>query len=52
MDVLAKNFNEGRVVYDKMFNYLRDSGWRPYTPDETWDKPGRATRARKLKKSA
>ena len=36
-EVLVKDFEEGKVVYDKMFAELCDSGWRPYTPYETWD---------------
>jgi hypothetical protein len=33
----VKDFDEGKVVYDRIFGELRDSGWRTYTPYETWD---------------
>jgi hypothetical protein len=36
-DVPVTDFDEGKVVYDRIFVELRDSGWRPYTPYETWE---------------
>jgi hypothetical protein len=33
----AKDFDTGKIVYDEWFRELRDSGWRPYSPYETWD---------------
>jgi hypothetical protein len=36
-DTLVADFDEGLVAYNKAFEELRASGWKPYTPYETWD---------------
>jgi hypothetical protein len=36
-NVPVRDFDEGREVYDKMFVELQNSGWRAYTPYESWD---------------
>jgi hypothetical protein len=36
-DTNVADFDEGLVAYNKAFEELRDSGWKPYTPYDTWD---------------
>ena len=36
-DTPVADFDEGLIVYNKAFGELRASGWKPYTPQETWD---------------
>ena len=36
-DILVADFEKAKVEYDRIFEELHDSCWRPYTPYETWD---------------
>jgi hypothetical protein len=36
-DITVTDFDEGKLVYDRIYGELSNSGWRPYTPYETWD---------------
>jgi len=31
------DFDNGKIVFDRIFEELRGHGWRAYTPYETWD---------------
>ena len=35
-DVPAKDFDQGKTVYDNLFRQLQDYGWKPYVPHE-WE---------------
>jgi hypothetical protein len=35
--VSVADFDEGKIAFDRIFEELRDHGWRGYTPYETWD---------------
>jgi hypothetical protein len=36
-DESVKDFDEGSIVYDNIYEELMAASWKPYAPYETWD---------------
>lgn len=33
----VKDFDEGKVVFDRLYREFMDAGWMPYSPMRTWE---------------
>lgn len=35
-EISVKDFDHGKVQYDRIFKHLEETGWKAYTPYEKW----------------
>jgi hypothetical protein len=45
-EVLVKDWDAGKIVFDELFTELTGAGWRLYTPQEDWFSPKFQTQVR------